>query len=222
MRHKPVMGSVSCQAPSVHQQRPPNRVQQVRHVLDSQLEAKQLFRAELQHSIPADQEEDFNEASYQAFDEEPAPGYPEDPEGDGEDYEDYELCESEAIALNCLEELEESSEAGHADTGHAVQLQLAAHAASGKAKGKGKGKSKKGKGKGKGKVVRSHLTLEQRREKLKSLKAAKGHASAPKSPCKKITRSSKHGILWPGNIFWQNVPLPATAPQARPQSPVRS
>ena len=31
--------------------------------------------------------------------------------------------------------------------------------------------SKKGKGKGKGKVVRSHLTLEQRREKLKSLKA---------------------------------------------------
>ena len=41
----------------------------------------------------------------------------------------------------------------------------------GKAKGKGKGKSKKGKGKAKGKVVRSHLTLEQRREKLKSLKA---------------------------------------------------
>ena len=38
-------------------------------------------------------------------------------------------------------------------------------------KGKGKGKSKKGKGKGKGKVVRSHLTLGQRREKLKSLKA---------------------------------------------------
>ena len=65
-----------------------------------------------------------------------------------------------------LEELEESSEAGHA-----VQLQLAAHAAFGKAKGKGKGKSKTGKGKGKGKVVRSHLTLEQRREKLKSLKA---------------------------------------------------
>ena len=86
--------------------------------------------------------------------------------GDGEEYEDYELCESEAIALNCLEELEESSEAGHA-----VQLQLAAHAAFGKAKGKGKGKSKKGKGKGKGKAVRSHLTLEQRREKLKSLKA---------------------------------------------------
>ena len=113
-----------------------------------------------------EQEEDFHEASYQAFDEDTAPGYPEDPEGDGEDYEDYELSESEAIDLNCLEELEESSEAGHA-----VQLQLAAHAAFGKAKGKGKGKSKKGKGKGKGKVVRSHLTLEQRRDKLKSLKA---------------------------------------------------
>ena len=124
------------------------------------------YEEDVYYEEDEDQEEDFNEASYQAFDEDPAPGYPQDPEGDGEDYEDYELSESEAIALNCLEELEESSEAGHA-----VQLQLAAHAAFGKAKGKGKGKSKKGKGKGKGKVVRSHLTLEQRREKLKSLKA---------------------------------------------------
>ena len=124
------------------------------------------YEEDVYYEEDQDQEEDFNEASYQAFDEEPAPGYPEDPEGDGEEYEDYELSESEAIALNCVEEFEESSEAGHA-----VQLQLAAHAAFGKAKGKGKGKSKKGKGKGKGKVVRSHLTLEQRREKLKSLKA---------------------------------------------------
>ena len=124
------------------------------------------YEEDVYYEEDQDQEEDFNEASYQALDEETAPGFPEDPEGDGEDYEDYELSESEAIALNCLEELEESSEAGHA-----VQLQLAAHAAFGKAKGKGKGKSKKGKGKGKGKVVRSHLTLEQRREKLKSLKA---------------------------------------------------
>ena len=112
------------------------------------------------------EEEDYSEASYQAFEDEAAPGYHNNPEGDGEDYEDYELSESEAIALNCLEELEESSEAGHA-----VQLHRAAHAAFGKAKGKGKGKSKKGKGKGRGKVVRSHLTPEQRREKLKSLKA---------------------------------------------------
>ena len=124
------------------------------------------YEEDVYYEEDQDQEEDFNEASYQAFDEEPAPGYHEDPEGDGEDYEDYDLSESEAIALNCLEELEESSEAGHA-----VQLQLAAHAAFGKAKGKGRGKSKKGKGKGKGKVVRSHLTLEQRREKLKSPKA---------------------------------------------------
>ena len=121
------------------------------------------YEEDVYYEEDQDQEEDFNEASYQAFDEETAPGYPEDPETDGED---YEVSESEAIALNCLEELEESSEAGHA-----VRLQLAAHAAFGKAKGKGKGKSKKGKGKGKGKVVRSHLTLEQRREKLKSLKA---------------------------------------------------
>ena len=65
------------------------------------------------------------------------------------------MSESEAIALNCLEELEESSEAGHA-----VQLHLAAHAAFGKAKGKGKGKSKKGKGKGKGKVGLSACAVE--------------------------------------------------------------
>ena len=82
-------------------------------------------------------------------------------QGDWEEYEDYELSESEAIGPNCLEELEEFSEAGHT-----VQLHSAAHAAFGKAKGKGKGKSKKGKGKGKGKVI-----LEQRREKLKSLKS---------------------------------------------------
>ena len=111
-----------------------------------------------------DQEEDYNEAPYPAFDEEAAPGYHEDPDGDGEDYEDHELSESEAIALNSLQEVEESSEAGHA-----VQLHLAAHAAFGKAEGKGKGKSEKAEGKGKGKVVRSHLTLEQRRKKLKSL-----------------------------------------------------
>ena len=44
-----------------------------------------------------------------------------------EEHEDYELSQFEAITLNCLEE--ESSEAGHA-----VQLQLTAHAALGKAK----------------------------------------------------------------------------------------
>ena len=88
-----------------------------------------------------DQAEDYNEASYQAFEDEAAPGYLQDPES----YEDYELCESEAIALNCLEELEESSEAGHA-----VQLQLAAHAAFGKAKGKRQRQVQERQGEGKG------------------------------------------------------------------------
>ena len=46
------------------------------------------------HEEDQDQEEDYNEASYQAFEDEAAPGYQEDPEGDGEDYEDYELSES--------------------------------------------------------------------------------------------------------------------------------
>ena len=68
---------------------------------------------------------------------------------DNQDYEEYELDEPAA------------------DAGHAIQLQLAPNAAFGKAKGKGK--RPKGKGKGKGEVVRSHLTLEQRRDKLKTL-----------------------------------------------------
>ena len=63
-----------------------------------------------------DQEDDYNEASYQAFEDETA---------DGEEYEDYELSESEAIALNCLDKKEPS------EAGHAVQLHLAANAAFG-------------------------------------------------------------------------------------------
>ena len=49
------------------------------------------YEGDVYYKEDQDQEEDFNEASYPAFDGEPAPGYPEDPEGDGEDYEDYEL-----------------------------------------------------------------------------------------------------------------------------------
>ena len=80
-------------------------------------------------------------------------------------YEDFELDEDEATALNCFEELDPEE----AESGHVIQLQLAANAAFGRAKGrKGKGK---GRGKSKGKVVRSHLTLEERRDKMKSLKA---------------------------------------------------
>ena len=48
--------------------------------------------------------------------------------------------------------------------GDALQHELAALAAFGKAKGKGKRK-------GKGKLVKSHLTLEQRRAKLSEIKA---------------------------------------------------
>ena len=48
-----------------------------------------------------------------------------------QDYEKFELDEPEAIALNSIEELGDA-----ADAGHAIQLQLAAHAAFGKAEGK--------------------------------------------------------------------------------------
>ena len=90
----------------------------------------------------------------------PAESYNDDGDDDPElvphedqDYEEHELDEPEAIALNSIEELDDT-----ADAGHAIQLQLAANAAFGKAKGKGK--FPKGKDKGKGKVVRSHLTLD--------------------------------------------------------------
>ena len=63
----------------------------------------------------------------------------------------------------------EEDEKPGAESGHVIQLQLAANAAFGKAKGrKGKGR---GKGKSEGKVVRSHLTLDERRDKMKALKA---------------------------------------------------
>ncbi|CAE7909825.1 unnamed protein product, partial [Symbiodinium microadriaticum] len=104
--------------------------------------------------------EEYDDTSYPAL-------------GDEIDYEPHsypaaeeeEDPEDEALALNCLEELDPEE----AESGHAIQLQLAANAAFGKAKGrKGKGR---GKGKGKGKVVRSRLTLDERRDKMKALKA---------------------------------------------------
>ena len=115
-------------------------------------------------------EEDYNvsfeQASYPAYGDEEHDddalddGYPdEDPE-----FEDYEVDEAEAVALNSLEELD----AELPKSGHAIQLQLATYAAFGKAKGK---KGRKGSGKSKGKVVRSSLTLDERRDKLRALKA---------------------------------------------------
>ena len=74
-----------------------------------------------------------------------------------------------ANALNAMLDLEEADDR---QAGEAIQLQLAAFNAFGKAKGKGKGFGKKGvKGKGKGKVVRSQMSIEQRRAKLRDLKA---------------------------------------------------
>ena len=115
--------------------------------------------------------EEYDDTSYPAFgdeideiDYEPH-SYPAAEEEEDPSYEEFELDEDEALALNCLEELDPEE----AESGHAIQLQLAANAAFGKAKGrKGKGR---GKGKGKGKVVRSHLTLDERRDKMKALKA---------------------------------------------------
>ena len=90
--------------------------------------------------------------------------YPAGEEDEEPSYEDFELDEDEATALNCLEDLDPEEP----ESGHVIQLQLAANAAFGKAKGrKGKGR---GKGKSKGKVVRSHLTLDERRDKMKALK----------------------------------------------------
>lgn len=94
----------------------------------------------------------------------------QEPEGDGEGEFDWSIVdveEEEAVALNALEDLGEGDER---QIGDAIQLQLAAHMAFGKAKGKNPSKGK-GKGKAKGKVVRSHLSLEQRRERLKALKS---------------------------------------------------
>ena len=76
-----------------------------------------------------------------------------------------DVDEYEAIALNAAADLDETADARQ--IGEAIQLQLAAFVAFGKAKGKGG----KGKGKGKGKIVRSHLSLEDRRKQLLSLKA---------------------------------------------------
>ena len=109
--------------------------------------------------------EDYDDTSYPAFGDEAAEyeahSYPAGEEEDEPSYEDFELDEEEATALNCLEDLDPEE----AESGHVIQLQLAFGRAKGR-KGKGKGR-----GKSKGKVVRSHLTLEERRDKMKTLKA---------------------------------------------------
>ena len=89
-------------------------------------------------------------------------------EGDNEfDYFD-DVDEYEAVALNSLLELEGAEDDRQA--GDAIQLQLAAFTAMGKAGGKGKSFGKP-KGKGKGKIVKSNLTIDQRRQKPTELKS---------------------------------------------------
>lgn len=70
----------------------------------------------------------------------------------------------EATALNALADLGDADD--DKNIGDAIQLQLAAFAAFNRAKGKGKGKPK-----GKGKVIRSNLSIEQRRKRLEEIKA---------------------------------------------------
>ena len=70
--------------------------------------------------------------------------------------------------MNSLLELEGAEDDRQA--GDAIQLQLAAFTAMGKAGGKGKSFGKP-KGKGKGKIVKSNLTIDQRRQKLTELKS---------------------------------------------------
>ena len=97
-------------------------------------------------------------------------GFDEDEEEAQEQQFDYLEDEEEAcLALNAMLDLEEADDR---QAREAIQLQLAAFNAFGKAKGKGKGFGKKGfKGKGKGKVVRSQMSIEQRRAKLRELKS---------------------------------------------------
>ena len=85
-----------------------------------------------------------------------------------QDYAEEEVEEWEATALNALGDLAEDDPVDCTSLGEALQLELAALAAFGKASGKGKNK---GKGKSTGKLVRSNLTLEQRRAKLAEIKS---------------------------------------------------
>lgn len=85
--------------------------------------------------------------------------------------DDTEIEEWEATVLNAVSALgDDASDLDYAAVGEALQYEMAAMAAFGKAKGKSKSKGK-GKGKGKGKLVRSNLTLEQRRAKLSEIKS---------------------------------------------------
>ena len=123
-----------------------------------------------------DHAESWDEAANQSWEDDSYVGMlgdiaeeePGNLEGDNEfDYFD-DVDEYEAVALNSLLELEGAEDDRQA--GDAIQLQLAAFTAMGKAGGKGKSFGKP-KGKGKGKIVKSNLTIDQRRQKLTELKS---------------------------------------------------
>ena len=108
----------------------------------------------------------------QAWSEDPDSDWHSYPQAEANDHafwtEEEEITVSDedtAIALNAMAELEGADPESAAE---AVQLQLAAHAAMAKGKGKGQGKPK---GKGKFRVVKSHLTVEDRKHKLAEIKA---------------------------------------------------
>ena len=79
-----------------------------------------------------------------------------------------DVDETETVALNAMMDFPDGSDDKR--VGDAIQLQLAALAAFGTAAGKGKSFKGKQKGKQKGKLVRSQLSLEQRRDRLSQLK----------------------------------------------------
>ena len=92
-------------------------------------------------------------------------GFDEEEEVQEQEF-DYLEDEEDANALNAMMDLEEADDR---QAGEAIQLQLNAFS---KAKGKGKCFGQRVfKGKGQGKVVRSQMSIQQRRAKLRELKS---------------------------------------------------
>eukprot|EP00439_Symbiodinium_sp_Y106_P009722 s4750_g1.t1 len=77
-------------------------------------------------------DEDYDDTSYPAETEHDPHSYSAGEEDEEPSYEDFELDEDEATALNCLEELDPEE----AESGHVIQLQLAANAGPRDAKAK--------------------------------------------------------------------------------------
>eukprot|EP00435_Cladocopium_sp_Y103_P068333 s119_g31.t1 len=130
------------------------------------------YRSAYFSTYPDGEDEEWNE-EYEYDDYQPQgliADYGDDAVFEGPDYEDEvpdDMSDHELTVLNVLSEFEEIENEQHA--GDAIQFQLAAFNSMSKAKGKGKFKG--GKGKGKGKLVRSQLSIEQRRKRLAEIKA---------------------------------------------------